>query len=238
MTGNSDTPLSSPRTVVPGKRPGFLGFLTKKNQAKPEQSRRLAIGDTDSTQTSDRPSPNATAGFAQRPPARLGQHRAIASASAADESQRNSDYHDLGVQRNWLARIFNIKPATRIICFETGRGRVRGRLFKTLLSWQRYGLKDIEMDRERFPDRDLIFGRLGADNYLGYREVAFVVELFVILDRGKRANLSLARFTQRKGAVSSFRKIVEAVENADVMGGWMVKDGGKRREMEGILRVD
>jgi hypothetical protein len=47
---------------------------------------------------------------------------------------------------------------------------------------------------------------------LKVKPVSLVIELFVVLDHGRRANLCLARFTQTKGAASSFRKAVDIIE--------------------------
>jgi len=87
------------------------------------------------------------------------------------------------------------------------------------------------LDRER----NLIFARLDRNNRLKLRECSFVIELYVMLARGRKANLSICRFTQRKGAASSFRTIVEEVENVLKQRNVLVKDEGIRREMESVL---
>ena len=70
---------------------------------------------------------------------------------------------------------------------------------------------------------------------LGIKPVDFVIELFVVLEHGRRASLSLARVTQRKGAASSFRRITETIENVMKGKGLVVLDLERRKEMEGIL---
>lgn len=62
-----------------------------------------------------------------------------------------------------------------------------------------------------------------------------MVEMYVMLERGRRANLSVARFTQRKGAASSFRRIVEAAETSLGQMDLLVKDEQVRKEMESVL---
>lgn len=67
---------------------------------------------------------------------------------------------DLGVQRSWLSRFLNIKPATSTICFQAGRGVVRHKLMRLLRASGAVGMRDVELDRER----NLIFARLDSNN--------------------------------------------------------------------------
>ncbi len=61
-----------------------------------------------------------------------------------------------------------------------------------------------------------------------------------MLHRGRKANLSIARFTQEKGAKSSFEKVVAAVESVLGGRGMLIEEregDGKRRAvgMRGCL---
>ena len=67
---------------------------------------------------------------------------------------------DLGIQRNWLARFFNIKPASQVMCFCQGRGRVRQELVRLLRSWKAAGVRDVVFDREK----NLVFARVIENN--------------------------------------------------------------------------
>ena len=67
------------------------------------------------------------------------------------------------------------------------------------------------------------------------KEVSFVAQLFVVLERGRHANLCIARFIQRKGAASSFRVVVAKIEQIMKKKGFIVDDPVKKREMEGML---
>lgn len=142
---------------------------------------------------------------------------------------------DLGVSQNWLARFLNIRPATRTLCFNCGRGRTRQELVRLLRKWKDLGIRDVLLDRPR----NLIFARLDGQSTLakkfGLKEVSFVVEMYVMLERGRRANLSIARFTQRKGAASSFRRIIEAAETSLGQMDVLVKDEAMKKEMESVL---
>ena len=49
---------------------------------------------------------------------------------------------------NWLSRFLHIKPASRTLCFQIGRGKVRQVLVRLLRDWQRFGVQDVSLDRE------------------------------------------------------------------------------------------
>jgi serine/threonine-protein kinase HSL1 (negative regulator of Swe1 kinase) len=48
---------------------------------------------------------------------------------------------------NWLSRFLHIKPASKILCFQVGRGKVRQDLVRLLRDWQRFGVRDVSFDR-------------------------------------------------------------------------------------------
>jgi len=79
------------------------------------------------------------------------------------------------VQQNWLARLFRVKPAMRNICFCVPKRKCQAEIVKLLLSWQEFGIEDIEVDEER----DLVFARVGATNgkltNISHRTVKFYV---------------------------------------------------------------
>lgn len=88
------------------------------------------------------------------------KHRGNGSLLSPGEDSQRTDSRDLGVQRSWLTRFLHIKPASKILCFDTGRGRVRTELVRLLRNWRLYGLRDVVLDREK----NLIFGRLASEN--------------------------------------------------------------------------
>lgn len=67
------------------------------------------------------------------------------------------------------------------------------------------------------------------------KPVSFVIELFVVLEHGHRANLCIARFTQTRGAASSFRKAVDIVEDVCRAKYMLVEDEVKKQAMLEIL---
>jgi len=81
----------------------------------------------------------------------------------------------------------------------------------------------------------MITARVDKVNALGIKPVAFRVELFVVLQNGRKVGLSLGRWTQTRGAASSFKQVVEVVEQSMRAKEIMVTDVEKCRELEGIL---
>ena len=96
-------------------------------------------------------------------------------------------------------------------------------------------MRDVELDRQK----NLVYGRVGKENKLGLKEVAFVVELFVVLEDGRKRGLCVSRWTQRWGAVSSFRAVVDGAEGSLGSGkggrGVLVVEEGRRAQMAGLL---
>ncbi|KAJ4340006.1 serine/threonine-protein kinase gin4 [Ascochyta clinopodiicola] len=135
------------------------------------------------------------------------------------------------VQMNWLSRFLHIKPATKTLCFHVGRGKVRQDLVRLLRDWQRFGVRDVAFDRKT----NVINARVDKVNHLKIKPVTFVIELFVVLEHGHRANLCLTRFTQTRGAASSFRKVVDIVEDVCRARTMLVEDPEKQATMMEVL---
>ncbi|KAE8872887.1 hypothetical protein PTNB73_02038 [Pyrenophora teres f. teres] len=135
------------------------------------------------------------------------------------------------IQMNWLSRFLHIKPANKTLCFQIGRGKVRQDLVRLLRDWQRFGVHDVSLDREA----NSIGARIDKSNHLKIKPVSFVIELFVVLEHGRRANLCLARFTQTRGAASSFRKVVDIVEDVCRARCMLVEDEQKKASMMEVL---
>ncbi|KAF2873203.1 serine/threonine-protein kinase-like protein GIN4 [Massariosphaeria phaeospora] len=135
------------------------------------------------------------------------------------------------VQQNWLSRFLHIKPANKVLCFQIGRGKVRQDLVYTLRDWQRFGVRDVTYNR----NTNVINARIDKNNHLKIKPVSLVIELFVVLEHGRRANLCIARFTQIRGAASSFRKVVEIIEDISKARDVLVDDEVKKVAMCEIL---
>lgn len=128
-----------------------------------------------------------------------------------------------GPERSWFARFLNIKPASKILCFSIPRGRTRQELVLLLKEWQRHGIRDLEYSREQ----NTIAARVDKINSLDIKPVAFRVEIFVVLEHGKKVGLSISRFVQVKGAASGFKKVMEVIDGVMRGRGWLVEDEEK-----------
>ncbi|EUC39052.1 hypothetical protein COCCADRAFT_455 [Bipolaris zeicola 26-R-13] len=135
------------------------------------------------------------------------------------------------MQMNWLSRFLHIKPASKTLCLQVGRGKVRQDLVRLLRDWQRFGIQDVALDRKS----NSISARVDRNNHLKIKPVSFVIELFVVLEHGRRANLCLARFIQTRGAASSFRKVVDIIEDIFRARSMLVEDEQKKATMMEVL---
>jgi hypothetical protein len=63
-------------------------------------------------------------------------------------------------QQNWIAKLFHVKPATKFICFSISRRRARQEITLVLRDWKRYGIRDVQVDKER----NIVFGKVGEKN--------------------------------------------------------------------------
>jgi serine/threonine-protein kinase HSL1 (negative regulator of Swe1 kinase) len=63
------------------------------------------------------------------------------------------------------------------------------------------------------------------------KEVSFAAEVMTVVEHGKRSQLSIARFTQERGAASSFQKVVETMESVLKCRGMVLGDERKKKMM-------
>ncbi|KAF2135733.1 uncharacterized protein K452DRAFT_354259 [Aplosporella prunicola CBS 121167] len=133
--------------------------------------------------------------------------------------------------QNWLARFLHIKPATKALCFQVGRGRARSEIVRLLRDWKRFGVRDVSYDRVN----NVITARVDKENHLKIKPVAFIAELYVVLEHGRRAQLCLVRFTQTRGAASSFRKVVDVLDDCFSTRGMLVENEDRKRAMVDML---
>lgn len=155
----------------------------------------------------------------------------FSSASPAPSS--NDAPPTVGPERSWFARFFNIKPVVEVICFSIPRGRARQELVVLFKEWQRHGIRDLEYSRET----NTINARVDKVNSLDIKPVSFRVELFIVLERGQKNGLSIARFVQVKGAASGFRQVLQVVDGVMRSHKWLVEDEEKRKALTEIVGV-
>jgi serine/threonine-protein kinase HSL1 (negative regulator of Swe1 kinase) len=61
--------------------------------------------------------------------------------------------------------------------------------------------------------------------------VSFAGEILTVIEHGKRSKLSIARFTQERGAASSFQRVLETMETVLKSRGLLLTDQRKKRMM-------
>jgi hypothetical protein len=69
------------------------------------------------------------------------------------------------------------------------------------------------------------------------KEVAFACEVLTVIEHGKKSRLSIARFTQEKGAASSFNKVVDTLETVLKSRGMLMSDERKKRMIIKTLKM-
>ncbi|KAI1744587.1 hypothetical protein F4680DRAFT_229931 [Xylaria scruposa] len=192
----ASTNSSTDAVVPPGKKKSFhLAFWRNdKNQSEARMSRAGSEADDERT---SKPAPMISK------PARIAYN---------NNNHKGGDQtlmRNIEPQQNWLARLFRVKPATKYLCFSISRRRARQETAILLREWRQYGIRDVEVDK----GRNIVFARVGRPNYLNLKEVAFAAEIMMVIEHGKRNQLCIARFTQERGAASSFHKVVDTMSS-------------------------
>lgn len=77
---------------------------------------------------------------------------------------------NIEVKQNWLTRLFRVKPATSCICMTLSRQSALLKVTKQLLKWSKYGITDVQVDKER----SIVFARVGAENCELPRMLTFI----------------------------------------------------------------
>lgn len=77
------------------------------------------------------------------------------SSNASDPEKRQIE-----PQQNWLAKLFNVKPASKVICFSVSDRRARQEIVTILKEWKRYGIRDLQVDKKG----NRVFGKVAAKN--------------------------------------------------------------------------
>lgn len=66
---------------------------------------------------------------------------------------------------------------------------------------------------------------------LNLKEVEFVAEIMAVIEHGKKQPLSIVRFTQERGAASSFHRVVETMKTVFENRHLAVTDKNRRKMM-------
>ncbi|KAL1619065.1 serine/threonine-protein kinase gin4 [Diplodia seriata] len=145
--------------------------------------------------------------------------------------------------QNWLSRFLHIKPAAKIIVFKVGRGRVRQEIVRLLRDWKRFGVRDVKFDRAT----NIIQARVDKTNrelHLPAKAPARMKRYYEILaNTAVCANSGIPHpelqmkpvaFSTR-GAASSFRKVVDILEDVLKGKGIIIEDEVRAREVAAVL---
>ena len=153
-------PQLNAEVPVPPKKKGFsIGKLFKKRNSKPE----MTVSGTYS-----QPSVLMRASYLTLFPATDIFDETASVEDSIVEAQRQSHAgrvedpraRQIEPQRNWLAKLFHVKPVSKFICFSVGKRRARQEVATILKEWKRYGIREIQVDKER----NIVFGRVTAKN--------------------------------------------------------------------------
>lgn len=71
---------------------------------------------------------------------------------------------------------------------------------------------------------------------LQLKAVHFHAQLFTVLEQGRTSNLSIARFTQERGAASSFYKVVDTLEAVLKERELTVEDVARKTDIERSMK--
>ncbi|CAM1502103.1 Fc.00g040870.m01.CDS01 [Cosmosporella sp. VM-42] len=134
---------------------------------------------------------------------------------------------NIEVKQNWLARLFRVKPAMSHLCMSISRRQARQEIALLLREWRKYGIRGIQVDKQR----NIVFARVGAKNFLNLKEVSFAAEVMTVIEHGKKQPLSIIRFTQERGAASSFHRVVDTMKVVFDCRGLLVADRNKQKMM-------
>ncbi|KIW20557.1 hypothetical protein PV08_01132 [Exophiala spinifera] len=160
--------------------------------------------------------------------------RCFPPATSVDTGSPAVALGPIEISQNWFAKFFHIKPASRVICLQIGKDKARKELVKILKEWRKYGIKDVVSERRT--GGDVVRGRVDMANYLQLKPVHFHAYVYSVLEHGRRANLSVLKFTQEKGAASSFYKVVDTLEAVLKERELLVLDAQKTRCIEKTLK--
>ncbi|KAK0125028.1 hypothetical protein ONS96_008894 [Cadophora gregata f. sp. sojae] len=201
--------LRSPHMEQPKKKQFGFGRIFKKRSSKPDMSLSAhdAYEDEDSVQHS------------------ITDAR-LKAFSGRDQSV-DAKARQVVPQQSWLAKLFHVKAASGFLCFTLSQRRTRREITFLLKDWKRYGIRDVQVNKER----NIVFARVGAQNFLDMKEVSFAIEIMTVIEHGKKNHLSIARLTQEKGAASTFNHLLETLESVLKVKNVLVADERKKRMM-------
>ena len=237
--------------TVEKKRKWFQKMFSRaktKEQIKPAPNDHEVINDLSETESDPASSENLLADHKAAKTKKLVKHN-NPSRTGADTIAGEGPIH---ISQNWFAKFFHIKPASKLVILSVTKARARKEIVKILKEWRKYGVRDV-ISEKGTGSGDLIRGRVDDMNRessdllcgrrllihkvdLHLKPVAFHAQLFTVLEHGRKCSLSIARFTQERGAASTFYKVVDTLESVLQERELTVEDRARKRGIEGSMK--
>lgn len=93
---------------------------------------------------------------------KVAKRKVYQPCTSVDAAMAAAASRPIEVNQNWFAKLFNIKPATRVLCLVITKTKARKELIKTLKRWHQYGLRDVVAERRG--GADVIRARVDTEN--------------------------------------------------------------------------
>jgi serine/threonine-protein kinase HSL1 (negative regulator of Swe1 kinase) len=248
----SDSDMTEMELTMERKRSWFQKMFGKTSKSKDNLAavsgqHRIVQDFTEDSESHD----ISTEGGTENQLGKLGVRKIYPPSTSVDAAVAAATLRPIEVNQNWFAKFFHIKPATRVLCFVTTKAKARKELIKTLKGWHQYGLRDVVAERRA--GGDVLRGRVDTENCechpptyhilvltkstdLSLKPVYFHAYLYSVLEHGRKANLSVIKFTQERGAASTFTKIVETLESHFRKRDLLVLDAARKKGIEKSLK--
>ena len=182
---------------------------------------------------------------------RTGSQRSYPPMTSVDAAAATAAMSPIQVNQNWLAKFFHIKPASKSYVLQVCKAKAKKDIYKILKDWKKYGLRDVRIERRA--GQDVIRCRVDAENCKSFlqinehsqtdlppdltmKPVELHAHVYTVLEHGRKANLSIVKLTQERGAASSFYKVCENLEMVLTERGIMMADPVKRKGIEKTMK--
>jgi hypothetical protein len=77
-----------------------------------------------------------------------------------DDAASVTSVRRIEAQQHWIAKLFHVDPVKRHLCFTISKVRARKEIVRQLRKWRKFGIRDIEVDKER----SIVFARVDKEN--------------------------------------------------------------------------
>ena len=156
-----DAESTDGREIIEKKRKWFQKMFSKNSKQK--ENATIASNDHEIVEdASEDASEDEDSNGTSAKPAKGKMRKSYPPVTSVDAAAAAAANAPIVINQNWFARFFHIKPASRVICLQIGKGRARKELVRTLREWRKYGLRDVVCERRS--GGDVVRGRVDACN--------------------------------------------------------------------------